>query len=84
MSTYTNNNTEFHLEFAHALATVPLSKLSIGLETDLNYTLADLDDRIAAIERAGVHEIALWLSPVPQSWIPALKRYVSGGTLARS
>lgn len=82
MSTYTANYSEFIIQLERAAAAIPLERLSIGLETDVNITVDDLDARFRELTARGIEEVALWLSPVPATWIPALQRWTNALTLS--
>ena len=76
MSTYAANVTEFYEQLALAVAAIPLPLLGIGLETDINVTLADYQSRMATLTALNVREVAFWQSPIPLAWLPALRTFV--------
>lgn len=78
MSTYTGRDSLFGPALADALASIPLSKLVVGLETVNDDTNAPFNDtalqlRFDAINTAGVDKIALWRAGVPDNWWPYLQ-----------
>jgi Glycosyl hydrolases family 18 len=76
MNTYTAGDALWEQELADDLASVPLSKLVVGLETTRDgnkpYNQSDLSLRFDAIKRAGVRSVGLWASPIPDSFLPFL------------
>lgn len=73
MSTYTDNWATWQQELAYFTANVPKHQLVIGLETvhdsdGLPYSTAELQERFAALKDAGISQVAIWRSPVPENW----------------
>lgn len=74
MSTYTGSDKLFPQEVQTAAASIPLSKLVIGLETtndDNNgapFNKTQLDMRFSTIAAAGIDKIAIWKAPIPDLW----------------
>lgn len=77
MSTYTSNFTTFKAKLEQATSLVPLSKLGIGLEDDTQVPLSEheLNTRVQMIQDAGVQEIDIWQAPIPETWMPALRKF---------
>lgn len=79
MSTYTSNFSTFQVKLAQAVSLVPLEKLGIGLQDDTNPRIPaeELKQRVTLIQQAGVKEIDIWQAPIPDSWMPHLRRFAS-------
>jgi len=77
MSTYTSNFTTFKAKLEQATSLIPLSKLGIGLEDDTNVKIseAELNMRVKMIQDFGVKEIDIWQAPIPDNWMPALRKF---------
>lgn len=76
MSTYTTDWVEFQKQFFFAIDSVPLSKLGIGIQTDLT-DVQGLQDRFDLIDKYQVNQVAIWSSPVPNNWLPIISSYVT-------
>ncbi|MDP2434501.1 MAG: hypothetical protein Q8P67_02030, partial [archaeon] len=76
MSTYTSSWPSFQTQLSYALQTTPLSKLTVGLETTV-VDSADLSERFQMIQANNISRVAVWTAPVPSTWIPFLKSFVS-------
>jgi hypothetical protein len=73
MSTYTDDQETWVRELAGAEAAFGASgKLIVGLETERSnataYPAAQLQERFAALSKAGLHRVGLWKAPVPAEW----------------
>jgi len=75
MSTYTNDTTTWKKEFAYAINTIALDHLAIGLEDDLELSVADLEYRFQQIISKSVTEVDIWKMPIPDFWWPSLYHY---------
>lgn len=78
MSTYTNSSSSYFANLGMALEAVPLQMLGIGFECDLTLSPAALAARIDDMLVAGVQEIDIWRTPIPDYWWPQIARFVSG------
>lgn len=77
MSTYTDDWETWQQELAYFIGAVPRARLVVGLETVRDsdnepYTTAQLAQRFSALATAGVVQIAVWRSPIPDNWWPFL------------
>jgi hypothetical protein len=68
METYVKNNTVWLQELADSLELVPLDKLVVGLESDVNLTDNDVNLRLSALVNAKVQRIGIWKMPMPDNW----------------
>ena len=82
MGTYTANTTSFLHQLDKALASVPVSKLVVGLECDEKdvgvLSQEALAERFAALKERGVGALGLWRMPVPDAWWPFLADFAAG------
>jgi hypothetical protein len=77
MNTYTSDWATWQKELAIVLQDIPLSKLVVGMETDVALTSQDVANRFAALDAAGVRQIALWRTPIPDIWWPFLDKFAA-------
>lgn len=77
MSTYTANQTTWVRKFNEAIDAIPVEKLGIGLQDDtaIPVSIADLKIRVQMAQAAGVKEIDIWQAPIPDSWLPVLRKF---------
>jgi hypothetical protein len=78
MSTYTDDWPTWQRELAYFVKTVPPHQLVVGLETvhasdGLPYSTSELTERFQALAAEGVHQVAVWKSPIPDNWWPFLR-----------
>lgn len=71
MGTYTGNLTVWEQQLDDAVAGIPLDKLVVGLEPEIqpDDTLAA---RFGALAQRGIRSVGIWRMPVPDSWWPYL------------
>jgi hypothetical protein len=77
METYTDDWPTWQKEFNQSIQLIPASKLVVGLETikDSNsqpYSNAELQERFNMINAAGVKQLGIWRSGIPDNWWPFL------------
>jgi hypothetical protein len=77
MSTYTKNFNTFSTKLDKAVTLIPLNVLGVGLECDVGLTSDDMSKRFDLINAAGVQEIDIWKSPVPDFWWPLIQQFVA-------
>lgn len=77
MNTYTSDWTTFQKELALSVAQIPLSKLVVGLEPSDGLSAQEVAQRFTALTAAGVHQIALWRTPIPDVWWPYLNAFAA-------
>jgi hypothetical protein len=68
METYVKNNTVWLQELAASLELLPVDKLVVGLECDVDLTDNDIALRLNALLAAKIKQIGIWKSPIPDSW----------------
>jgi len=77
METYVKNNTVWLQELADSLELVPLEKLVVGLESDVNLTDADVSLRLNALVEAKIKRIGIWKTPMPNNFWTLLNSVIS-------
>jgi hypothetical protein len=82
MGTYTAPAGEWATQLALALASVPLHKLVVGLETGTSVNASGVAQRFAALQAAGVRAVGVWRAPVPEEWWGAVEAWEGGGAAA--
>jgi len=81
METYTANWTLFEIELKKGLTYIGLDKLGVGLMTrdgeNLSQWLpqADVLQRFDALTKAGVTEVDIWDTPLPEFWYPIIQQW---------
>ena len=78
MGTYTAPAGEWAAQLALALASVPLRKLVVGLETGGSVNASGVAQRFAALQAAGVRAVGVWRAPVPEEWWGAVEAWEAG------
>jgi hypothetical protein len=88
MSTYTGNFTSFKNSFTRAMASFSVKQYGCGLESinesvkpNKPFTYQEILDRFQIIQDAGVMEIDIWRTPIPDNWWPLLNAWVAGSPL---
>jgi hypothetical protein len=76
MNTYTNKKKTWFETFNDVIDIIPKDKLVIGLESDIDLSNSDLILRFDQLRRHDVKKIAIWRSPIPDSWWPYLNEYM--------
>lgn len=77
MATYTANPTTWAKHFQYYVDNVPVERLGIGLmavnvNTNRNYTLSTLKERMAAMEQAGIQSMSIWKLPLGEDFVTLL------------
>jgi len=75
METYVKNNTVWLQELADSLELLPVDKLVVGLECDVDLTDSDIALRLNALLAAKIKQIGIWKSPIPDAWWTLLDEF---------
>ena len=68
MGTYTLPDGVWEQELALVVASVPLEKLVVGLESDNGLNATGLQLRFTALRAAKVRAVGVWRAPIPEFW----------------
>lgn len=77
MSTYQVNISRYETIVHNKVAIYGTAQAGIGLEVLPKYTAADIKKRLAIARNAGVDTIGVWMTPLPESWVPYFRDFVS-------
>lgn len=71
MESYTPSFPAFQKQVAFAQAVLPPAKYVVGLENH-NFNETEVRDRFEVLKSAGLRQVAIWSTPMPDRWIPYL------------
>ena len=82
MDTYTGDSTLFVARVENAVDAFDLEKLGIGIQTENPLSTSPFDDaalqlRFDTLAKHHVQEVDIWSTPIPDSYIPFLKSFLS-------
>lgn len=78
MDTYVGNITRFESLVSSRVASFGVDHLGVGLETLPSYTPDDIRARFDIIRRYGVYNVDIWMTPIPETWVPIIRDFVAG------
>jgi hypothetical protein len=71
MESYTPSFDAFEKQVAFAQAALPPDKYVVGLENH-NFNESEVRDRFLLLKSAGLRQVAVWSTPMPDRWMPFL------------
>lgn len=77
MSTYQVNITRYGTIVRNKIAVYGTQQAGVGLEVLPKFSAANIKQRLAIARRAGVDTIGVWMTPLPESWVPYLRDFVA-------
>jgi hypothetical protein len=81
MDTYCGDFALFETRVAKAVKQFGVDRLGIGMETvnpttGKPFSLEELQKRFAVLKQHNVKELDIWMTPIPDLWIPLLKDWI--------